>query len=61
MMMLDILGWIEHSDLLRDRFYWLHMMDEAKDYVNSCRRCQMAKGRQQLAPLQPYHADAPWN
>ena len=46
-------------DLLRDRFYWPHLMDDAKDYVNSCRRCQMAKGRQQLAPLQPYHADAP--
>ena len=46
-------------DLLRDRFYWPHLMEEAKDYVSSCRRCQMAKGRQQLAPLQPYHADAP--
>ena len=46
-------------DLLRDRFYWPHMMEEAKDYVSSCRRCQMAKGKQQLAPLQPYHADAP--
>ena len=46
-------------DLLRDRFYWPHMMDEAKEYVTSCRRCQMAKGKQQLAPLQPYHADAP--
>ena len=46
-------------DLLRDRFYWLHMMEEAKDYVSSCKRCQMAKGKQQLAPLQPYHADPP--
>ena len=46
-------------DLLRDRFYWPHLMDDAKDYVSSCRRCQMAKGKQQLAPLQPYHADAP--
>ena len=35
------------------------MMEEAKEYVSSCRRCQMAKGKQQLAPLQPYHADAP--
>ena len=48
-------------DLLRDRFYWLHMMEETKEYVSCCRRCQMAKGRQQLAPLQPYHADAPWS
>ena len=46
-------------DLLRDRFYWPHMMEEAKENVNTCRRCQMAKGRQQLAPLQPYHAQVP--
>ena len=46
-------------DLLRDRFYWPHMMEEAKEYVSTYRRCQMAKGKQQLAPLQPYHADAP--
>ena len=46
-------------DLLRDRFYWPHLMEEAQEYVSSCRRCQMAKGKQQLAPLQPYHADAP--
>ena len=46
-------------DLLRDRFYWPHMMEDAKQYVSSCRRCQVAKGKQQLAPLQPYHADAP--
>ena len=46
-------------DLLRDRFYWPHMMEESKEYVNTCRICQMAKGRQQLAPLQPYHAAAP--
>ena len=46
-------------DLLRDRFYWPHMMEEAKEYVNTCRRCQMAKGRQQLAPVQLYHAAAP--
>ena len=46
-------------DLLRDRFYWPYMLEQAKEYVGSCRRCQMAKGRQQLAPLQPYHADSP--
>ena len=46
-------------DLLRDRFYWPHMMEEAKEYVSSCKRCQMAKGKQQLAPLQPYYAGAP--
>ena len=32
-------------DLLRDRFYWSHMMEEAKEYVSTCRRCQMAKGK----------------
>ena len=46
-------------DLLRDRFYWPHMLEQAKEYVGSCQRCQMAKGKQQLAPLQPYHADSP--
>ena len=46
-------------DLLRDRFYWPHMLEDTKDYVGSCQRCQMAKGKQQQAPLQPYHADAP--
>ena len=46
-------------DLLRDRFYWPFMMDDASTYVGSCQRCQKAKGRQQRAPLQPYHADAP--
>ena len=46
-------------DLLRDRFYWPHMLEDAKEHVGSCQRCQMAKGKQQLAPLQPYHADAP--
>ena len=47
-------------DLPRDRFYWPHMIEKAQDYVSSCRRCQiMAKDKQQLAPLQPYHADTP--
>ena len=35
-----------------------HMLDQAKEYVGSCQRCLVAKGKQQLAPLQPYHADA---
>ena len=43
-------------DLLRDRFYWSYMLEDTKEHVGSCKRCQMAKGRQQLAPLQPYHA-----
>ena len=46
-------------DLLRDRFYWPYMLEDTKEHVGSCQRCQMAKGRQQLAPLQPYHASAP--
>ena len=46
-------------DLLRDRFYWPYMLEDTKEHVGSCKRCQMAKGRQQLAPLQPYHASAP--
>ena len=46
-------------DLLRDRFYWPHMLEQAKEYVGSCQQCQMAKGKQQLIPLQPYHADSP--
>ena len=46
-------------DLLRDRFYWPYMLEDTKEHVGSCKRCQMAKGRQQLAPLQPYHVSAP--
>ena len=46
-------------DLLRDRFYWPHIIESAPNYVRSCRRCQMAKGKQQQAALQPYHASAP--
>ena len=52
-------GFDRTLDLLRDRFYWPHMMEEAREYVSTCRRCQVAKGKQQLAPLQPSHADAP--
>ena len=46
-------------DLLRARFYWPHMLDQAKKYLGSCQRCQKAKGKQQMAPLQTYHVDAP--
>ena len=46
-------------DLLRDRFYQPHMMGEAKEYVSTCRICQVAKGKQHLAPPQLYHADVP--
>ena len=35
------------------------MLEDTKEHVGSCKRCQIAKGRQQLAPLQPYHAIAP--
>ena len=48
-------------DLLRDRFYWPYMMEEAQEYVNTCRRCQVAKGKQQLAPLHPIMLMHPWN
>ena len=46
-------------DLLRDRFYWPYMLEDTKDHIGLCHRWQMAKGKQQLAPLQPYHASAP--
>ena len=35
------------------------MLEDTKEHVGSCHRCQMAKGRQQMASLQPYHASAP--
>ena len=53
------LGLDRTLDLLRDRFYWPHPLDDAKNHVSTCRRCQLAKSKQQRAPMQPYHADAP--
>ena len=53
------LGLDRTLDLLRDRFYWPHLLDDAKNHVSTCRRCQLAKSKQQRAPMQPYHADAP--
>ena len=46
-------------DLLRDRLYWPHLFDDVKEHVGTCRRCQIAKSKQQRAPMQPYHANAP--
>ena len=48
-------------DLLRDRFYWPHVMEEVKEYVSSCRRHQMAKRKQQLAPLNHIMLMHPWS
>ena len=53
------LGLDRTLDLLRDRFYWPHLLDDAKNHVSTRRRCQLAKSKQQRAPMQPYHADAP--
>ena len=30
-------------DLLRDRFYWPYMLEDTKEHVRSCKRCQMAR------------------
>ena len=53
------LGLERTLDLLRDRFYWPHLFEDVKQHVGTCRRCQIAKSKQQRAPMQPYHANAP--
>ena len=59
MIMLDILEWIGPLTYSETGSIGLYMLEDTKDHIGSCQRCQMAKGKQQLAPLQPYHASAP--
>ena len=53
------LGLVRTLDPLRDRFYWPHLLDDAKGHVETYRRCQVAKSKQQKVPMQPYYADTP--
>ena len=39
--------------LLRERFYWPGMQEEATQYVMNCSRCMRRKTPPQVAPLQP--------
>ena len=43
----------EETSLLRERFYWPGMQEEATQYVMHCSRCLRRKTPPQVAPLQP--------
>ena len=46
-------GILRTLSLLRERFYWPGMQDEATQYVMRCSRCLRRKTPPQVAPLQP--------
>ena len=46
-------GILRTLSLLRERFYWPGMQEEATQYVMSCSRCLRRKTPPQVAPLQP--------
>ena len=46
-------GILRTLSLLRERFYWPGMQDEATQYVMHCSRCLRRKTPPQVAPLQP--------
>ena len=46
-------GILRTLSLLRERFYWPGMQEEATQYVSRCSRCLRRKTPPQVAPLQP--------
>ena len=46
-------GILRTLSLLRERFYWPGMQEEATQYVSCCSRCLRRKTPPQVAPLQP--------
>ena len=46
-------GILRTLSLLRERFYWPGMQEEATQYVTRCSRCLRRKTPPQVAPLQP--------
>ena len=46
-------GILRTLSLLRERFYWLGMQEEATQHVLKCTRCLRRKTPSQVAPLQP--------
>ena len=45
--------------LATGRFYWPHMMEEIKNYIQNCERCIRFKQRPENPPLKPLQASSP--
>ena len=52
-------GILRTLSLLRERFYWPGMQEEATQYVMNCSRCLRRKTPSQVAPLQPILVSQP--
>ena len=52
-------GRMRTISLLRERFFWPGMQEEATQYVVKCSRCLRRKTTPQVAPLQPIHVTQP--
>ena len=51
---------IDHTTVLATgRFYWPHMTEEIRKYIQSCERCIRFKQRSENAPLKPLKASHP--
>ena len=52
-------GRMKTISLLRERFFWPGMQEEATQYVVKCSRCLRRKSTPQVAPLQPIYVTQP--
>ena len=52
-------GRVRTISLLRERFFWPGMQEEATQYVVKCSRCLRRKTTLQVAPLQPIYVTQP--
>ena len=52
-------GTMRTISLLRERFFWPGMQEEATQYVVKCSRCLRRKTTPQVAPLQPIYVTQP--
>ena len=52
-------GRMSTLSLLRERFFWPGMQEEATQYVVKCSRCLRRKSAPQVAPLQPIYVSQP--
>ena len=53
------LGLERTLSLLRDRFFWPRMAEDAANYIGSCDRCIKFKAKQAKAPMKPLKASYP--
>ena len=52
-------GRMRTLSLLRERFFWPGMQEEATQYLLKCSRCLRRKSTPQVAPMQPIHITQP--